>query len=119
MGVAPRMAGGSFNPNKLWSNTTTSFAAQTVKINDLKSYKWLIIAYAPSGLSPLQYMLVKNSPGDLIYLQTSTDTMHYRTVTINENALIFGDDYYYTSYNSSVTKAANTHTVPVAVYGIR
>ncbi len=111
--------GGMFNPVLLWSNTNTTFVAQTVTIRNLTSYKWLVIAYSTVGLSPIQYMPFLNISGSKIELATATDTNHFRTITINGDSLNFSDNYYYTTYNSSVTKVANTHGIPLAIYGVK
>ena len=107
-----------FNPVKIWSNSSTNFNAKTVNINNLRTYKWLIISYAPQGLSPIQYMLFKNNVEDTIYLQTSTNSIHYRTLTIKNNSLEFSDSYYYSSYNGGNTISINSHNIPISVYGI-
>ena len=107
-----------FNPVKIWSNSSTNFNAQTVNIDNLRTYKWLIISYATQRLSPIQYMLFKNNVGDTIYLQTSTNAIHYRTLTIKNNSLEFSDSYYYATYNAGNTVSINTHNIPISIYGI-
>ena len=107
-----------FNPIKIWSNSSKNFNATTVNIDNLRTYKWLIISYAPQGLSPIQYMLFKNNVEDTIYLQTSTNAIHYRSLTIKNNSLEFSDSYYYSSYNGGNTISINSHNIPISVYGI-
>lgn len=107
-----------FNTVLLWTNTNTTFDAQTVTISNLSNYEWFIIVYTVSGLSPRQTMMVKYNSGDTLYLNTQTDTTHFRKFTINGNNLIFENNYYYIAYNSESKNTANTHTIPIAVYGV-
>lgn len=109
----------ALNMDLLWTNAspTSEFRPQTISL-DLSNYKMVIIShinYANTNEYE-QSVVVK---GTNISLMNSSFVNLGRNVECNDNGLVFGEGYYYNSYNVRAKSPDHSGCIPYQIYGVR
>lgn len=110
----------------LWENAipASSFAEQTIAINNYSEYKYLMINFGPYGLEygdksrngALSTLIIFND-SKWYYFDRISDVIRYRYVKWNNNVLAFSSGYYI-GINYEVPNANNDFAVPYRIWGI-
>ena len=120
MGNAPRMPGGG-GLKIIWENPAPDepFSAQTISVPNVKKYKYILIGFRGTSGAISSAVISTSKQGTQYVVCTEHVVFVERNISVNTDALVFGDAIMYTTYGQAASAVNNRTAVPIVVLGIK
>ncbi len=110
-------------PVLVWENSSpqSSFASQSVNINERKSYSWFIVEIKNMANTGLKHTeLIPNETGFVSYpfIGGNIQQFSLRRVEIKEEGIFFGIGWYFTQGSGSEVNTNNA-AIPTRIWGVK